>query len=143
MNQSTPPPAKASFKHVLQESRIGYPKLLSMGEEAKIPRSIIAAMVIGNPVPLSDAIVVLTILSRHTGKTWNLDTVSVSTLIPTFQDLYAFRRFDTLSLSQQSGVPLTTVDQMLCNEKVARSDAIQVLQTLSLLSGQNYTRRSM
>jgi len=80
-NQVTPQPTKLPFIDVFRQSQLGYDMLVTRGAElAKIPRSVVDAMIVGNPVAPNDAQAVLTILSQYTGKTWNLDTVEVSVL---------------------------------------------------------------
>ena len=119
---NTPQPTKVPFINVFQQSRMSYPALLKMGEEAHIPRTVIETMVVGRPVPARDAATVLAILSRVSGETYTLDTVLVETFIPTLNDLHGFYHFDAVLLSKEAGVPSEFVDQMLCDEKVAKDN---------------------
>ena len=80
-NQVTPYPTKLPFIDVFQQSQLGYDMLVKVAAElANVPRFAIHAMIVGNPVAPNDAQAVLTILSQHTGKTWNLDNVDVPVL---------------------------------------------------------------
>ena len=136
---NTPQPTKVPFINVFQQSRMSYPALLKMGEEAHIPRTIIETMVVGKPVPVREAASVLAILSRVSGETYTLDNVAVSTFIPTLNDLGGFYRFNPILLSQEAGVPSDLVEQMLCDEPIPKGKALRVLQALSKLLGREFT----
>ena len=83
-HQVTLPPTKLSFIDLFRQSQLGYDMLVIKGAElAKVPRSVVNAMIVGNPVAPDDAQAVLAILSQHTGKAWSLDTVDVSVLSTT------------------------------------------------------------
>jgi len=134
----TPQPAKMAFIDVFRQSQIGLETLINRASKAGIAMKSVDAMIVGNPVAPNDAKAVLTILSQWTGKTWNLDTVLVTTFPLTFLDLFAIHHFDATGLSERSGVPLVRISQMLRNEPVPKGDALLVLQALSELLGRAY-----
>lgn len=77
----SPYPAKTPFVDVFKQSQIGYTTLMTtVLERTNVASSVVNAMIVGLPVSESDALLVLTILSQHMGKTWTLDNVEVAIL---------------------------------------------------------------
>lgn len=138
MNTSTTQPAKPSFYNICTIHKLNSQKLQKIATTSGVPVSTIEAMCNGAAVTRSDAEKVLAAFSQFTQSHWTLNNVNVLVL-PTFADLYEVYEFDTTDLSVQSGIPLVIVDQMLCDEKVAKDAAVKVLQTLSSQTGHNYS----
>lgn len=70
-------PPKLPFIDIFRQSQPDYDMLVTIvAELAKVYRSIINTLIVGNPIAPNDAQATLTILS-HTGKTWSWGTVDV------------------------------------------------------------------
>jgi hypothetical protein len=130
--------AKPFFYNICIEHQFNSQKLQEIATLSGVSMGVIEAMCNGSAVGRTDAEKVLAAFSQFTHCTWTLNNVNVLVLA-TFADLYEVHEFDTASLSIQAGIPIVIVDQMLCDEKVAKGHARSVLQTLSSLLGRSYT----
>lgn len=71
---------KPTFFDLCMEHELGYSMLQVVADLAGVPLSTVEAMFAGFPVPKEQAQSVLVIVSQHTGKTCNLDTMTVPLL---------------------------------------------------------------
>src|SRR5579859_6526973 len=97
------------FAEICQRHNLDYQAMQALADLAGVPKDVVDAMSMSTAVKRRQATAVLAALSQHTGEIWNLDNVAVP-LLPTFQDLHAFSRFDLSVLSIASGISFDTID---------------------------------
>jgi hypothetical protein len=137
LQQPTQPPSILFYNLCLMYN-FTYQSLKKLAETAGVPRSTVDAMFLGNAVRRAEAEKVLEAFSALVHQAWTFESVKVL-LLPTFADLHTQHQFDIERLATSAGVPYATLDLMRSGDLVTREEAHLVLQTVSRLTGKQYT----